>query len=126
MLVHAGFATLPGISLLLGAAGALAIVSIAALLERFQFLNPLRFAGEHSIAVYLAFFLPMAATRTLLLKFGFIHDLGSLSLIVTAAGVIGSLALFWLVRKTPLRFLFERPAMFWLTPKPRLSLQPAE
>ena len=30
----------------------------------------LRFCGEHSIVIYLAFFLPMAATRTLLLRTG--------------------------------------------------------
>jgi hypothetical protein len=40
--------------------------------------------------------------------------------------VIGPLVLFWLVRGTWFRFLFERPAMFWLTPKPRPALQPAE
>jgi uncharacterized membrane protein YcfT len=126
MLVHAGFATLPGISLLLGAAGALAIVSIAALLERFQFLNPLRFAGEHSIAVYLAFFLPMAATRTLLLKFGFIHDLGTVSLIVTAMGVVLPLALYVLVQGTRFAFLFERPRAFRVETPRRPVLQPAE
>ena len=67
-------------------------------------------AGENSIVIYLAFFLPMAATRTVLLKTGIIPDLGTIALMVTAAGVIGALALFWAVRGTPLRFLFERPA----------------
>jgi len=38
------------------------------LLARMQWLNFLRFCGEHSIVIYLAFFLPMASTRTLLLK----------------------------------------------------------
>ena len=36
------------------------------LLARMQWLNFLRYCGEHSIVIYLAFFLPMAATRTLL------------------------------------------------------------
>jgi uncharacterized membrane protein YcfT len=125
-LVHAGLSTLPGISLFLGAAGALAVVSTAALLERFLALNALRFAGEHSIAVYLAFFLPMAASRTLLLKSGFIHDPGIISLIVTAMGVVLPLVLYVLVRDTRLSFLFERPPAFQLE-KPRpVALQPAE
>ena len=46
--------------------------------------------------------------------------------IVTAAGVIGPLMLFWIVRNTPGRFLFERPDRFWLTEKRRPALQPAE
>lgn len=125
-LVHEGFATLPVVSLLLGCAGALAIVSIAALLERFHLLNALRFAGEHSIAVYLAFFLPMAASRTLLLKLGFVHDLGTVSLIVTALGVVLPLVLYVLVRGTRLSFLFERPRAFRVGTPRRPVLQPAE
>jgi uncharacterized membrane protein YcfT len=126
LLVHGGFAMLPAVSLVLGAAGALAIVSIAALLEKFHLLTALRFAGEHSIAVYLAFFLPMAATRTLLLKFGFIHDLGTVSLIVTAMGVVLPLVLYVLVRGTRLSFLFERPQAFRVETPRRPVLQPAE
>ena len=52
-------------------------------------------------------------------------------MLVTLIGVMGSLALFWAVRRTFLRFLFERPARFWIAPKiaskpPALALQPAE
>ena len=43
---------------------------IGTLLARVQWLDFLRFCGEHSIVIYLAFFLPMAATRTLLLQTG--------------------------------------------------------
>ena len=52
----------------------------------------------------------MAVTRTVLLKTGIITDLGTISLIVTTAGVIGALVWYWAVRWTPFRFLFERPA----------------
>ena len=46
---------------------------------------------------------------------------------MTLAGVIGALVLFWAVRHTFLRFLFERPERFWLAPKrSALALQPAE
>ena len=60
----------PVISLALGLAGACAIITMGTLLARMHWLNGLRFCGEHSIVIYLAFFLPMAATRTLLLKTG--------------------------------------------------------
>jgi hypothetical protein len=47
--------------------------------------------------------------------------------IVTCAGVLGPLTLFWLTHRTALRFLFQRPERFWLAPpKPRVVLQPAE
>ena len=88
--------------------------------------RPLRYCGHNSIVIYLAFFLPMAATRTLLVKAGWIADVGSISVIITAAGVFGSLALFWAVRGTWAAFLFERPKAFWLTPAKRAALQPAE
>jgi uncharacterized membrane protein YcfT len=97
------------------------------LLARAHWLNFLRFCGEHSIVIYLAFFLPMAATRTLLLRSGLIHDIGTISLIVTAVGVIGALALWRIALKVGANFLFERPALFWIAPKkPRPALQAAE
>jgi uncharacterized membrane protein YcfT len=96
------------------------------LLARMQWLNFLRYCGEHSIVIYLAFFLPMAATRALLLRTGWIEDVGTVSAIVTLLGVIGPLCLFWAVRGTPARFLFERPSPFWLAPPKRAALQPAE
>jgi len=68
----------------------------------------------------------MAATRIALLKTGIIDDVGSIALLVTAAGIIGALAWYWAVRGTPLRFLFERPAWARLTPARRPALQPAE
>jgi hypothetical protein len=47
--------------------------------------------------------------------------------VITTVGVIGALCLWWAARSTPLKFLFERPATFWLTDKPRAArLQAAE
>ena len=88
--------------------------------------SAIRYCGENSIVIYLAFFLPMAATRTVLLKTGVIADLGTVSLLVTAAGVVGPLLLFWLVRDTPLSFLFKRPEALRTAPALRAALQPAE
>jgi uncharacterized membrane protein YcfT len=125
--VHGGIAEWPVISLLLGFAGACAIVVIGTLLARMQWLNFLRYCGEHSIVIYLAFFLPMATTRTLLLKFAPVHDIGLLSLTVTVAGVLGALAIWWAALAVKANFLFERPAAFWIAPKkPRAAWQAAE
>lgn len=107
--VSGGISDLPGISLALGLAGAVAVVSFSALLSKSDLMAPLRYCGRNSIVIYLAFFLPMAASRSLLLSLGIIHDLGAISLIVTACGVVGPLILHWSVRGTPLRLLFERP-----------------
>jgi uncharacterized membrane protein YcfT len=123
--VFAGYGDEPLVSLLLGFAGASAIIATAVLLARANVIDLLRHAGEHSIAVYLAFFLPMAVTRTILLKTGIVTDLGSIALIVTAAGVTGPLVLHWLVTGTRFEFLFKRPAYFYID-RPRHWLQPAE
>jgi uncharacterized membrane protein YcfT len=126
-LVTSGLSEWPLISLISGLAGAGAIVTFGTLLARAHWLNFLRFCGEHSIVIYLAFFLPMAATRTLLLRFGLIHDIGTISLIVTLAGVVGALALWRIALKAGANFLFERPAAFWIAPKkPGRVLQAAE
>ena len=126
-LVKFGFSEWPLVSLALGLAGAGAIITMGTLLARAHWLTFLRFFGEHSIVIYLAFFLPMAATRTLLLKTGLIHDIGAISLLVTVAGVAGALALWRLALAVGANFLFERPAAFWIAPKkPRKALQAAE
>jgi len=126
-LVHAGLATWPIVSLALGFAGASAIIVTGTLLARMQWLNVLRFCGEHSIVIYLAFFLPMAVTRVLLLRYGGFLDIGTIALLVNIAGVLGALAIWKAAQKSGANFLFERPEMFWIAPrKPRHTLQAAE
>jgi uncharacterized membrane protein YcfT len=126
-LVAAGVSERPLISIALGLSGACAIVTLGTLLARAQRLTFLRFCGEHSIVIYLAFFLPMATTRTLLLHSGLGHDIGVISLVVTIAGVIGALVIWLIALAAGANFLFERPAAFWIAPKkPRPTLQAAE
>jgi uncharacterized membrane protein YcfT len=107
--VYGGVSELPGISLALGLVGAVAVVSFSALLSKSDLMGPIRYGGRNSIVIYLAFFLPMAVTRSLLLSHAWIEDLGTVSLIVTACGVIVPLMLFSAVRKSRFRLLFERP-----------------
>ena len=120
-----GFSEWPIVSLALGLAGACAIIVMGTLLARAQWLNFLRYCGEHSIVIYLAFFLPMAATPDVAAaQTGLIPDIGMVSLIVTIVGVAGALAIWRLALALHANFLFERPDAFWIAPKkagPRLQ-----
>jgi uncharacterized membrane protein YcfT len=127
--VFGGVSEWPVVSLALGTAGAMAIVSGAALMAGSAAAEPLRYAGERSIVIYLAFFLPMAATRAVLLKTGIVTDIGLIALIVTTVGVVAPLALHWVVKKTGWGlFLFERPMAFHIDQPARREtrLQPAK
>lgn len=124
--VIAGVAALPYISLVLGLTGACAIVTVAALIAQVDLFKPLRYCGRNSIVIYLAFFLPMALSREILIRTG-LFDIGTMSVLITAAGVMGALALFWAVRGTQAKFLFERPLACHLAePKRTPALQAAE
>jgi uncharacterized membrane protein YcfT len=125
-LVYADFSEWPVISLMLGFAGAMAIITMGTLLAKMQWLRFLRFCGEHSIVIYLAFFLPMATARTLLLKFS-PFDIGTIALLVTVCGVLGALVIWKLALMVHANFLFERPTAFWIAPKKKsATLQAAE
>jgi len=116
VMVFGGYSEVPGVNLGLGFLGAGAVVAASVLLSTRNWALPLRYAGENSIVVYLAFFLPMAVTRAALLKFAPGLDIGTVALIVTAAGVVAPLILHALVKDTRLRFLFKRPD--WAKLKP--------
>lgn len=127
VLVHVGATDLPVISLLLGLAGACAIITVGTLLAEKRWLDGLRFCGEHSIVIYLAFFLPMAISRSLLLKYAPFLDLGVIAIIVNIAGVVGALIIWKLAMKSRATFLFERPDAFWIAPRKQTTrLQAAE
>ena len=109
-----GYSELPLVSLFLGFLGALAIISMSSLLANLSQSNivhrVLSYLGAHSIVVYLAFFLPMAATRTVLLKTGIITDVGTISLLTMLMGIILPVILYMLIERTGYgRFLFTRP-----------------
>ncbi len=107
--VHFGYAALPGVSLPLGFIGAGAVISTGVLLSKFKFANWLRYCGENSIVIYLAFFLFMAGTRSLLFRFAPNLDLAVIAGLTTLAGVTGPVLLFWATRGTWASFLFKRP-----------------
>jgi uncharacterized membrane protein YcfT len=125
-LVTHGWADLPGVSLALGMVGAAAVIAVSALIARGDWFAALRYVGQNSIVIYLAFFLPMAISRIALLKSGYIADVGTVSLLVTAEALVGALVIYWLSYKAGLGFLFERPRRFRLEERRPITLQPAE
>jgi uncharacterized membrane protein YcfT len=107
--VVAGMSELPGMGLLLGFAGAGAVIATGVLLARSGKASALRYIGANSIVIYLSFFLFMAGSRSVLLKLAPAMNVDMIAAVVTAAGLIGPVLLYWLVRKTPLSLLFSRP-----------------
>lgn len=129
-LVSWGYAGLPVVSLALGFLGAAAVVALATLMAKSALFAPIRYCGRHSIVIYLAFFLPMAATRLAVVHSGAIESVGLMSLIVLFAAVAGPLVIWRAARGARLGFLFERPAWARLAPASAENaggkLQPAE
>ena len=114
----AGFAGLPFISLGLSLLGIAAVVAAAVSMAELSLFRWLRYCGRHSIVIYVAFFLPMAAVRIVLVRSGLIDSVGTISVVVTIAGVVGALVWFWMARNTLFRFLFERPDWARLKSRP--------
>jgi uncharacterized membrane protein YcfT len=128
--VFGGYSEIPGIGLALGFVGAIAVVTLATALSRTDWMGAIRYCGKHSIVIYLAFFLPMAVSRTVLLKSGVITDVGTISLLVTLAGITAPILFYALIQRTGVgKFLFERPDWAKIDGpyrQPREALVPAE
>lgn len=108
--VTAGLASLPGIHLVLAFAGATAICVFSALLAEYNLAKPLAWIGERSLAVYVAFVIPMAIFRTILFKLGIISDVGVMSLLVIIVAATASLIAYEIIQKIGFgKFLYERP-----------------
>ena len=109
-LVFHGYGDLPFVSLGLGLIGALAVVTLATQLAQTRLAPAFRWLGEHSIVIYLSFFLPMATSRALLLKSGVVSDVGSIALLVTLCGIVFPILFYVAIQRTGFgKFLFERP-----------------
>ncbi|MEO0327142.1 MAG: acyltransferase family protein [Pseudomonadota bacterium] len=123
---------IPFVSLTLGSAGAVAVICLCAILSKLKFTSALRYLGQNSIVIYLAFFLPMIVTREILFRFAPGLDLGTMSLTVLMVSVASSVIAFEFTRITGwLSFLFLRPRWAWIDRKGRqakaaIAVQPAE
>jgi uncharacterized membrane protein YcfT len=111
-----GVSTMPVVSLMLGFAGASAVITLGIVLARSGGLNWLRYLGENSIIVYLAFVLFMGPVRSIGIKLIPNISPDILSATTTVIGIIGAVGLFWAVRNTKLSFLFKRPQWAKLRP----------
>jgi len=107
-----------GLELLMGVAGAGSAIVLVSIAASANLGAPLAYIGRHSLYIFLAFFLPMAAMRTGLVRLGL--DNGDvITLVTTTFAVIAPIVAYRLVVNTPLDFLFVRPDMFRLTsPRP--------
>lgn len=101
---------LPGMHLLMGYAGAVAILLLSTLLVGITWMQWLRYMGQHSIVIYLGFVIPLGIMRKLVVDYKLFDDVGTASLTAMIVSVFGALLLYWSVRSTPLSFLFIRPA----------------
>ncbi len=123
--MQSGLQEAPGLGLVLGIAGAAAVICLCSLFPGTWLGTGLRFCGERSLAIYLAFFLPMAASRIVIVKLGIVSDVDLAAALVTLSAIIGPLGLYYVAQFTPLRFLFNRPRIFRFKPMPEKSYSPA-
>lgn len=101
---------IPGAIFGFGLAGALAVVVLAALLSRIPLFGWLAVLGRNSLAIYLAYALPLAAARAILIRLDLIDDAGMVATIATLAGLVLPLVLAKAGPRLGLGFLFTRPA----------------
>ena len=104
-----GLAALPPVHLALAIIGALALCVSGALLSKLSFMNWLRWLGEHSLVVYVAFTIPMSIFRTVAMWSGILTETGLLSLAVLIVAAASPVALYLIIKRVGFgAFLFER------------------
>jgi len=111
LVMIAGVLEAPGMTLALGLLGAFAMIAALASLAHAGRLRILGSCGAPSLAIYLAFFLPVAIARMIGFKVLGTSPLAAdiLALAVPVGGVIGALIIYWLAPRIGLSWLFERP-----------------
>jgi uncharacterized membrane protein YcfT len=106
-----GLAALPPLHLLLAIVGALALCVGGALLSKLSSMNWLRWLGEHSLVVYVAFTIPMSVFRAAAMWSGILTQTGPLSLTVLVVATVSPVVLYLIIKRAGFgAFLFERPA----------------
>ena len=105
-----GYAAFPPLHLALAVVGALALCVASALLLKLPFMGWLRWIGERTLVIYLAFTLPMSAIRIVAMKLGF-TDTSLLSCVVLAGSILACVVFHFIVKRLGIGlFLFERPS----------------
>ena len=118
-LVEQSFHAIPGYGLMMGLAGALAVVEIAALLSKWRSARFLRYCGQNSIVIYLTFFFPMTILERTLAAKGWIPDVGTACIVILVVSAVAPLLFHLAIKRTPLIALYVRPE--WAKLKPRAA-----
>lgn len=108
-------------SIVMAFMGAGAVVATGALLSRTKIGEPLRYAGANSIVVYLTFVIPMKVAHKVFYTTGIITDTGTVMALTTLFAVVTPLMFHYVIKGTPLNFLYVRPQWMRLTRKPRVA-----
>ncbi|MEZ5939206.1 MAG: acyltransferase family protein [Hyphomonadaceae bacterium] len=124
ILTSNNIAALPGVGLILGVAGALAVASVGGQLAQLELGRFLRYCGRNSIVIYLTFFFPMMVLVRALAKTQIVPDAGWACFLILVASAASPLAFHALIRNTPLNLLYVRPGWARLG-APRERLTPA-
>lgn len=105
-----GWASFAPIHLALAISGTLALCIASVLLSKLPGLGWLRWLGEHSLVVYLAFTIPMSIFRGLAVWSGLLTEPGPLSAAVLMVSIVCPVILYLVIRRLGIGlFLFERP-----------------
>lgn len=123
VIVLQGTAHLPIISLVMGIAGAFAVMAASTVLMRhdWNWAAPVKYAGRHYLVIYLACYLPLSAGLWLAASAGVSPEPGLAILALSVLSVLAPLGLHRLVRRTPLRALYRRPPLFRLKAAERIN-----
>lgn len=116
----AGWKSSPAL-LVLAFAGSAAVIAVSSLLAQGKLLEVVRLCGYNSLAIYLAFFLPMAATREAVVRFAPSIGPTATSIFVTLAAVVLPFVMERATRGTRLSFLFHRPQWLHFAPAPKAN-----
>ncbi len=103
------------VSLGLGFLGISALVLLSRLIAGWRSAAWLNYLGRNSIVVYLGFYLPMLWLRWAADQWGQGLGPNAIALGTWVLSVLAALLFFWAVRRTPLGFLYQRPAWAHIT-----------
>ena len=116
--VFSGLIEIRALELLMGYAGGIASIMGIAVLTDLGLTRILSFIGHRSLYVFLAFFAPMAVMRVGLIRVAGWENGDLITLVTFMTAVAGPIIGYEVLKRTPLSFLFVRPAIFRLKDEP--------
>jgi len=111
-----GLTEVPGLTLLFGLAGALAVTGLSVLLAQRALFGWLAAIGRNSLAIYVAFLIPLAVSRHILISYAGFSDPGWVALAAVLFSVLACLLLAEMAPRLGLGFLLTRPGWARLSP----------